>query len=229
MQNGGISIVEILVSLGIIVVLATLFAGVAKRILQESRNAGCVNNLRQISAASFAYSADHNGEWPANFVHPTDPYQNIVFSESLSSYLPAYPRWPSGDFRKSPLVCPADKVPHTAGNPDVGYTVFRYGLSYGQNQSLNSTLRDSSAGIRRQLVKHPSELALYMDFTGHFEMNASRLKVNSSIPNKTRLDLLKERHNGKGNVAFADGSIRPVDLDTLSIPSPSLFWQGRTE
>lgn len=230
----GMTVLELLIAIGIATLLIVLLFTAGKTIVQNSRNVGCVSNLRQISVASLTYSADHDGAWPRNLVHPTDPSQNEVFTEFLLPYLEPYPRRPGTNFRNSPLVCPAnrDDIPESNFIYKGVYTPFgkyAYGLSYAQNQSLLHTGSASGAGLRRQAVKQPAHLVLYMDFLTHFEMNASRLNVTVD-KGRTRMDFLKDRHGGKFvNAAFADGSVRPVELDAIPTTSPSLFWQGRTE
>lgn len=233
-ECNGMTVLELLISIGIAALLIVLLFVAGKAVVQNSRNVGCVLNLRQISLASLAYSADHDGAWPPNEVNPTDSSKNKVFTEFLAAYLDPYPRRPGANFRNSPLVCPADRADISESNFIYKgvYTPlgkYAYGLSYAQNQSLFSTGSASGAGLRRQAVKQPAHLVLYMDFLTHFEMNASRLNVTVD-QGKTRMDFLKDRHGGKFvNAAFADGSVRQVELDTIPTTNPSLFWQGRTE
>jgi|GEM_PF-3312791 len=68
---------------------------------------------------------------------------------------------------------------------------------------------------------------LYMDFSRHY--------VTSSASFNSQEDALKKRHHSRLNVAFADGSIRPILYDDIPPQVPRLgpgtasFWYGLTE
>ncbi len=60
----GFSLTELLVVICIIIVIAVLGMGFAKRAMGSARSAKCVSNLRDIGAAALAYTSDNNGCLP---------------------------------------------------------------------------------------------------------------------------------------------------------------------
>lgn len=63
MQVRGISLVELLISIGIVAILAALLIPTFNGIRGINRQTGCVANLRAIGVGQAAYAAEHNGDW----------------------------------------------------------------------------------------------------------------------------------------------------------------------
>jgi prepilin-type processing-associated H-X9-DG protein len=57
--------VEMLVVIGILSVLASMLVPAANRLISLGKQTRCASNMRQLSAAIFAYAADHDGFFPA--------------------------------------------------------------------------------------------------------------------------------------------------------------------
>lgn len=208
----GFSLMELMLSIAIIAVLSGfLYAG-----LQQARRRadqlGCTANLKHISVASAAYSADHQGSWPDNRIDKENG--NVVFMEQLLPYTGPILKYPDPAFRASPFVCPAERNTE----PYSVYIVRSRGLSYAQNAFLQATAVAKKVGAKVS-VPHASELMLYMDFQGHFLVDTSRLPDNIAA--------IKRRHGQFANAAFADGSVRQINLDQIPTTTPSRFWQGR--
>ena len=143
------------------------------------------------------------------------------------------------DFRSSPLICPAipnegedstyiyqgiyTPATYTYENPS---RTVRYGLGYAQN--IYAVGGGGSYSVKNRLVvANPSRFMLYMDFSGHY--------VTSSNSLNTGEEALKKRHNGKLNIAFADGSVRSILYEDIppqfprSGPGAAAFWYGLDE
>ncbi len=229
-RNGGFTLLELMLLILLLVVISSFLYGAIQNARKRSDQFHCVANLKQISVASLAYGADHHGDWPDNRVvdKVKEPnMDNVVFLESLLPYVGPIPKKPSAGmsrsaFRNSPFVCPAERL----NEPNGSYvyqgvaTVRSRGLSYGQNYYLQQTASKSRVGPRNA-VQYPSELVLYMDFQGHYLMDYSRLIQGD------RIELTEKRHGRMVNAAFADGSIRSVDIRTIPSQLPCRFWQGR--
>ncbi|MCD6459612.1 FecR domain-containing protein [bacterium] len=92
----GLSLVELLVIIAVIMILAGLLFSAGKKARNSSYSSYCLNNLRQISLALLTYYNDHK-EYPVGL-----PY--CTLSEQLKQYIPD----------KKVFICPAD----TDGNED---------------------------------------------------------------------------------------------------------------
>lgn len=92
------TLVELLVCIAIIVMLVALLLPALQRVKETAKNTKCINNLRQISIATFTYAADNNGFAPYNedligegkmdglFVRWSNNPENTTF------YKPKYPK-----------------------------------------------------------------------------------------------------------------------------------------
>ncbi len=185
----------------------------------------CLSNLRQLSVAAASYSSDHQNQWPPSATGER------VFSNALLAYTGLPPGRGSGDFMKSPFVCPAAKadIPNSAyafqgiytptsyPDPATGRQI-SYGLSYAQNvyaPSANVPMRSS--------VVYPAQMMLYLDFQSHY---VSAIGSWVEPANRKRLEA---RHGGEINAAFVDGSVRPLKYSEVPLITPTYqrFWVGR--
>ena len=74
MKRKGMTLVELLIVIGIIVTLAGFLFPVFTFIRERARITYCVNNLKQVGAALHMYAQDHNGFVPPYTNHLNDDY-----------------------------------------------------------------------------------------------------------------------------------------------------------
>lgn len=67
----GLSLIELIVVIAIIAVVVSLVGSASFRMLENSRQAKCLSNLRQLGVATRAYVNDHDGRLPIALVTPT--------------------------------------------------------------------------------------------------------------------------------------------------------------
>ncbi len=105
----GMSLVEILVSLGILACLSALSLPMFGRFRDLRENAICSSNLRQMGLAVLAYGNDHDGQLPGPLLFSQYGYWNhyTVISWYLEPYLPIIKnRWKT---RGDVMICPANR------------------------------------------------------------------------------------------------------------------------
>src|SRR3990170_1660617 len=93
-KNGGFTLIEILVVIGIIAILAVivLIAINPARQFAQARNTQRTSNVNAILNAIGQYTADHKGDLPAGVVGATDDEINEALCNDLvPTYLPAMP------------------------------------------------------------------------------------------------------------------------------------------
>jgi len=76
-SDGGFTLVELLVVVGIIALLVGALLPALSRARDYARLATCVSNPRQITAAAVAFTADHDGFWP---VQPLRTTPSVAFN-----------------------------------------------------------------------------------------------------------------------------------------------------
>jgi general secretion pathway protein G len=95
--RNGFTLVELLVVIALVVALASVAALGARSALLASREARCMNNLRNIGVALYAYANDHGGSFPETSHSERD--MDRMWVGALEDYL--------GDYDET-RICPAD-------------------------------------------------------------------------------------------------------------------------
>jgi prepilin-type N-terminal cleavage/methylation domain-containing protein len=134
-QADAFTLIELLVVIAIIGVLASLLLPALSRSKDQARNAVCVNNLRQLGAATRIYAGDNNNVMPAAELLPTSPVTPTNPLPRICDVLgPDVGK--SGAGTNSPFVfkCPADTENRFATE----------GSSYEWNIELNGHRMDET-------------------------------------------------------------------------------------
>lgn len=77
MQNRGFTLVELLITIGVIAVLAALIFPAMRKTKEAGLSAACASNFRNIGAAIFQYAADNDGFIPPGQSLGGTPYTGL--------------------------------------------------------------------------------------------------------------------------------------------------------
>ena len=104
-RNGGFSLVELLVVIGIIAILLAILTPTISRVREQARRTQCAANLKDFGVACAAFANAHQGYFPMCYRIPLDPNW-----QTATSYINAPFRFPmfigvirSSDPTKAPL------------------------------------------------------------------------------------------------------------------------------
>ncbi|PQV64871.1 prepilin-type N-terminal cleavage/methylation domain-containing protein [Abditibacterium utsteinense] len=223
------TLIELLVVISIIALLAAILFPVFSRVREGGRRTSCASNLKQLGMAFAQYQQDNKryplasnyqkwangGHWvtggeggiPKNY---TDAEGGLADSTSFAYKSPreAYPD--KGALfsyikEKSIFICPSA--------PD--NTLKK--LSYSMNCAL--------AGLSDVRVRTPSEIVLLVD-EGETLNDGYFWATN----NAAGTDALMKKHNGGGNLLFADGHVKfyPFDAFILDKSTAGLAHKSAT-
>lgn len=195
-KRRGFTLIEMMVSIGIIAVLALLGGSAWSKVGEISRRTACVSNLRQWGAALQLYVSEHNGSIPRrgqgvrmvtqfdrtdDWFNALPPYLDM---EPLQTLI-ANGRQPAPG-EKSVFVCPA------AVKGQEGAATF---LSYGMNMYLSQWNQPEMDNINN--IAAAAQLAFMADSPGGY---------SSTIPSATAYSVAA-RHGSCANVVFCDGHV----------------------
>ena len=223
----GFTLVEILIVLTIIGILAAILLPVFANARESARTAACASNLQQIHLAMQLYVADNGEHYP---------------SPGLALFSGPYCRWPVliERYVRSTKVfeCPSAKSTYTSGCAD-------YVKSDDEDEDADAALqprygsysmsylwgpRNAGANsIKESRIKHPSEIALFVDVGSKSEgdgisfCDAGNTDCLSKPPIaesfiRTGLTEAGPHRNFRKNVIFVDGHVKNFDLDALFQP-----------
>lgn len=214
---------ELLISLGIIGVLAVLVLGAVAKMQASAQNAGCLSNLRTLSQACLTYAAEHNNRLPFHY-RPGDGwsgYGSPLWYIIVAPYVGATVTTAAmGELAQpGPFGCPADKIPWVGGNP----RQFSPSCSYAFPIALASRKPDWSENNGDYVnlvarVPKPSKSVLLIDSAYGNVFNTSSFSTAAAAandPQETGPELVK-RHQGHLNAVFVDGHCEAISGNTPS-------------
>ena len=224
--QAGFTLVELLVSVAVIGILASLLLPVLVRAREKTRSVFCLNNTRQLNLVWMLYADDHNGRLPYNLggdakVRGAAPptylnWVNNVLNWELSSdntntatitqaSLGPYASQAAGIYR-----CPSDNVLSDIQR-SAGWTARV--RSYSMNGMIGDAGDLTSPGFNRNnpdyiqfftftSIPQPSGIFVFLD--EHPDSIDDGYFINNSDDSEW-MDLPASYHNGAACLSFADG------------------------
>jgi|GEM_PF-1694990 len=235
MKSHGFSLTELLITIGIIAVLATLLFPTLSTMRQRAQATECLNNLKRIGECLFRYASDHRGSLPAvATVWP--PSQQQTWGYALWEYA-GYGetdfQQPANDLTLRPgaeakniFRCPATraqglKTPPFPGVGQVNGTLYSYGLNcrpLGGKPGAGDSAQDWVSPIPMTRIGFPATTAMVTETSFCLGSLTGYVSYYGMIP-----------HSGGSNVLFYDGHVEW--LPATQIPrgesgNGRRFWGG---
>lgn len=222
----GFTLIEILVVIAIIALLAGLTFPVLSRAREGGRRTACMNNLRQLGLAFQQYTQDSGGRYP--FAATYYAGTTSCFGASCSGWAPGKGNWVAGagltatssiaEINQSLLIDSAGKATGKQASPESG-ALFPYVKSatvfycpsneFGAEKRLSYSMNCALATLSNVRIKTPTDIVLLVDEEsandGYFYATKNDL---ANDPDNNSTDALTVKHNGGGNLLFADGHVK---------------------
>lgn len=210
-RSGGFTLTELIVSTGIIVVLAALIAAGVGTLSRAAQRTACTAKLRTIGQGIALYAADNDGKLPLRWTSPPWEYW----------YMKIFPYL--GDGRTITLgetlfQCPSarDRVDNNFWVTSCTYAYNSSVLGYGDNVWEPAIARD---GVN--LVRFPSPSRVLAVTEWPVEVNESWWTgVPGWEPNGEPPDL----HGGIINALFLDGHVEPMKRNNPDLKNKTPFF-----
>jgi prepilin-type processing-associated H-X9-DG protein len=209
-REGAFTLVELLASIGIMVVLAAILIPVVGGVRESSRSSRCASNLRSLGIAYLSYLPANKG---------VAPYENWTYPTWISSMMPDAVGRAEYDAHvkfKRPfemLTCPSSG--QTLGDYyQTDYALNQNAIAYPSSDAATATFRP------QVLVNRPADIILAMDFH-----SLQRVVKSTNLP--ATPDQLDEtfRHRGRANVVYLDGHVSAISsLSPLGTAKPWRDW-----
>jgi len=210
------TLIELLVVIAIIAVLAALLIPTIGKVMESTRSAQCLANLRSLGMIALTYSADNNGELLPVF--DTNTRRSWIQMLVLGGYLPRE-EWDDQD--KSIMRCPSRD-----NNPTLFGPKLHYGLTMSpwgddnignDNDGYKNLIGAGQKPWRMIMVQRPSSTLLFGEVQSNphpgYWLNEDGTRGANIYP-----------HSGGSNLVFMDGHAEfyPGEL-TLDEDADSTF------
>ncbi len=230
-----LSVNETIVLAAILGLVMAILIPVAEEGRDRARAAACASNLSRLMSAMYAYADDHDGRFAAplgNFA-PDLPAAWQTWHAALVPYLDwdadavtainSGITWRSDSRQINTFTCPTS-IGDIHRLPGATSTHLNPWFMYGLNADLPAAAyfagRRSGINISTDDLLHPAETMAILE-----TLDWSAMYSREINPDGSGLALIP--HGNAANVAFYDGSVRRIPLDSLvSHPETSHFWQG---
>lgn len=221
----GFSLLEMLVAVSIIGLLATLLVPKASEMMKRGQSTKCMNSLRQISTAMYAFAADNGGKFPA--AASAQSGSENTTGNWFVEIMPYFGGKSGGvglsnDQVYAMINCPTF-ISKYKGKPGFNNGWVGYGMNLRMNLSLNDTGSTSSRQMPPAAIPNHSKTILIGEGTGlNLDLAAKGYKFLQSgglegWPNGGTPD----RHESHSNYLFVDGhvaSLKKEDAEALLKP-----------
>jgi len=205
----GFSLIELIVTVGVIAILAMVATPAAMKGMESARRSACVSNLRLLHGGIMTYAADNGGTLPMAYENATQRgWDYFLGAGEYVSVTKA-----GGKNLSKAYGCPSQR--RAVNNPAA--------TTYG----MNGTLSGGSTAAKLAGVVQPAGTMLMADGTLNSDQKTYNVAFWQSV-NKPQA-----AHGGCANILYVDGHVaqaKPADIALSSWPAGSpqwVFWTGR--
>jgi len=217
------TLMELLVVMTIIFFLLSLFLPALKSVRDSAKNISCLNNIKQVSLAMYAYAGDYNGLICLGTfkVSPiaTRPWLAVINGRGSHSDTPAYPQaFPVYLSNLKMAVCPS-AIEMTRTSPASYWWTDTYGTCSQSDFPDKLLCADGFSGwggflnLNRMPVSFPFLFDSMTYIWGTFTpVTTNSVSTNPSDISPSGIHL---RHQNKSNSLFSDGSVKGLQSADL--------------
>jgi len=207
-HSKGLSLVEVLIASGLIIILVLLVAPMMKNMKGASASAACLHNMRGIGVGILTYASDNNGKL---FTHRPASDGNQTWVQYTLPYL---------DDNKKTLRCPGDP-----SRPDEIEFTYKFNATGSEG---GFDIERSMFGKPLSAIVKPSKTIMLLDIAykgegtilikdQHSELWWDALNTDSLV--SPIGPYFRPHSHFKQNILFADGH-----AETVEVPIPFELW-----
>ena len=229
------TLIEILVVIAIILLLAGLLFPVFGRVREEGRKTSCLSNMKQLGLAFEQYTQDSRGKYPlsGDFYDATT---GTCFGAMCDGWRPGNGHWVAGP-PNQPIahVLPATG---TVGEPNGNSANLEAGALFpyikstavyvcpsnkdGEVKHLTYSMNCALTALSVSRIRSPGDIVLLVDEEkandGYFfAVNDGPAGSTAAGTTSNSTDALTIRHNGGGNLLFADGHVKFFSAESFPL------------
>lgn len=213
-QSSGYTLVELLVTVAVLALLASLLLPALLRAKETARQAACFNNLRQLGLAAQLYWDDHQGR--------TFRYRTRATADGDTYWFGWLQRGSEGARRFDPTQ--GALYPYLGGKgvdlcPSLDYQMAEFklkatGAAYGYGYNIHLSAPPDQPAFQISTVRAPAMLGVLADTA---QVNDFQPPADADHPMleefyyvSTNEPTAHFRHGGKSDLMFSDGHVSPL-------------------
>ncbi|HEV2293508.1 MAG TPA: prepilin-type N-terminal cleavage/methylation domain-containing protein [Tepidisphaeraceae bacterium] len=223
------TLVELLVVIGIIALLIAILLPALNKAREASKAANCLSNLRQINTAFILFAHDNKGFLPQIGSAGTGAQAFTIDGTNYNVPVRWFGGWygsPARFYAPAAMLakywgtasvagCPSFEVDDVM-RPQYGPVDYAYNAIFARHKDwpLGGTFRNG-LGVKLSRIRRSSEKAVVWDSArlnnGRLDRTPWGYPTTGNVNNDKHDPNFHGRHNRRGNVGWADGSVTAVD------------------
>ena len=227
----GFTLVELMVTIVIVVILASFVFIGTSRLRAATDKAVSVSNLKKLQVANGLYASDHNGRFASTFTKDSNGGTGNLWDRT-SNFLDGYigPSQPTRGNSQESRISPEDLDPVAFRAKQNGYDTLKasYGMISKENYSGSS--KDVDSSYRNSELSTPQSTAAFVTAVNWLVQYSGRSSWKG-VEGKINAPMIAYRHKNKALVVYYDGHVGSITKEDMAAfdrrgGKNNSFWKG---
>ena len=229
-RTAGLNLMEVMVVVAVLVVIGAITYPIVIRMRAKANQAHTLKLMQNLGSAIATFAAQNDGGLPMEDLDGKDDWGEAMQENAAKVWYNALPQAMQskgvGDFAKEGRHAAFYTKESVLFVPGANYPDKRKLSKPFFAMAMNSRLQRGGTQLKLSQVAHPNRTVIFFEqgLPGETRAHETMSKKDYDGAPKGSAKSFVARYNGKGIIAFLDGTARPVSAKELLQPNGEIIW-----